>query len=177
MQIEHDIFSGLGETTLSNKDNESLGSEGDALTNNVEPDLNATAEEDKRNDNIMSALNGISIIPLLGDFKSLTRTKYKNFFDHVYLSQHSAHWMGFDEFKSILRSSEDGHASSASSSTGTVEVETGKFIFQLKEKDQIALLDKITSLAQGNGFVRVDEGGSTNTEDMLHLNTISFKTK
>ena len=179
MQIEHDIFSGLGKVEpIDMKPMEIKDEENNEINENVAGEKNPPPEQvqeenkpsiscaSSRNEIINQALNGISIIPLCGDLKTLGKKKYKNRFDHIFLSQHSAHWMGIEEFKSILRSEEEGCESASSS----VDVETGKFIFQLGKKDQMALLDKIKNLAEGNCFIQNYEG-----MEELDLNTLSFK--
>jgi hypothetical protein len=98
------------------------------------------------------ALHGISIIPLLGnldDFLS-KKKKYQGRFDYVFLSQGVAQWIGSNNFKSILRCPTDDGREKV-----LVEVESGKYIFQLKEKDQKALHERIKSLAEGQGLMEI----------------------
>jgi len=111
--------------------------------------------------NVITSLNGINIIPVLGNLQTLAKQKYQDRFDYVFLSQHSAHWLGNQEFKAAL------------GDQAIIEVETGKFVYQLKEKDQLQLVQKITSIAEESGFEKdaVDDGEKN---DLMH-NTIRFK--
>ena len=117
--------------------------------------------EDKMDPNVIAALNGINIIPVLGNLQTLSKQKYQDRFDYVFLSQHTAHWLGNEEFKSAL------------GDQAIIEVETGKFVYQLKAKDELKLVEKIMSIAEENGFVK-DEVDGEEENDLIH-NTIRFK--
>ena len=144
MQIEHNIFSGLGTDIPKKGDG---NEEGSSVSNE-----DSTSQ--RRNENIMNALEGISIIPILGDSRTLAKKKFKDRFDHVFLSQHGAHWMGLDCFKSILRTG-DHHC-------GSVEVETGKFVFPLDDTNEAELLSKVINLAEKSGLIRCSVNKSGN---------------
>ncbi len=159
MQIEHDIFSGLGNVEPMYR-NSSKTEDADRI------DGDEISIETSRYRNMKKALDGISIIPVYGDMKNLEKKKFNNLFHHVFLSQHTAHWIGLQEFRSILRSeSDDGREQSSS-----VDVETGKFIFQLGKKDQGELLEKIKRIGEGNGLcLNLCRG-----KEEIELNTVSF---
>ena len=191
MQTQHDIFSGLdletkvisSRETLSNSDaNKTTCTTNACNQKEIEPTHSdhSANERNNLNENIKNAMDGITIIPLIGDIKTLSwNKKYKRRFDHVFLSQHSAHWIGCDELKCIMRSNDNdkqiyipSHANvqNEHGSSVDVEVETGKFIFQLTEKDQLALLKKVRDLAKGNYFVEETVEGDKD----LGLNAMQF---
>lgn len=143
MNFEHDIFSGLGNKkgklqTTAGLDDAEAGSEPNSGKRG------GALQGDETNPNVIAALDGITIIPVLGDVHTLSKKKYRGRFDFAFLSQHAAHWLRNQEFKSAL------------SNQAVVEVETGKFVYQLKEKDQLQLLEKINSLAMANGFQKAE---------------------
>jgi hypothetical protein len=168
MQIEHDIFSGLGHSDLIDSSKSNNATEVQGASNATD----SKSLSKGRYECIKQALDGISIIPIQGDLKTMKKKKYQNRFDHVFLSQHCAHWIGLEEFKSILRSKQEEDQNGEDDPrkcVSSVDVETGKFIFQLNEKDQMALLDKIKALAEKNNFVPLYDEMCE-----LELNTLSF---
>ena len=163
MVIEHDIFSGLGN---DRKSKANVGSDDDK-NNKASPELNsgnrAFQEGDETNPNVMmAALDGFTVIPVLGNVQTLSRKKYHGRFDFVFLSQHAAHWMRNPEFKSAL------------GNQAVVEVETGKFVYQLKKKDQLQLLEKINSIASASGF-RKEEMNACESEELTELDCNSLR--
>jgi predicted house-cleaning noncanonical NTP pyrophosphatase (MazG superfamily) len=162
MVIEHDIFSGLGD---DRKSKPIVGSDDDK-NNKASPELNsgnrAFQEGDETNPNVMAALDGLTVIPVLGNAQTLSRKKYQGRFDFVFLSQHAAHWMRNPEFKSAL------------GNQAVVEVETGKFVYQLKKKDQLQLLEKINSIASASGF-RKEEMNACESEELTELDCNSLR--
>lgn len=128
MKKTGDIFSGLGEESTGNID------EKDDLDDDSGNCLNSS---DVRSNNVEEALDGVKLMPLCGDLKSLLiKKKYKNMFDHVYLSQQTAHNLEQSTFKSILKSG------------GTVSVESGKYVFPLGTDSQQKIMDdKIVGMA------------------------------
>jgi hypothetical protein len=141
-------------------------------------------------------LKGITVIPLLGDLDNLLskKKKFLQRFDYVFLSQRVAHWFGSDKFKPILRSSrqsrhpENDYDIPPNSSSDCcpcpchrnvknnvqVEVESGKFIFQLQEKDQIALYDRIKNMAKIQGFTEIPSSRKNTNISETSWNTSTF---
>mmetsp|Transcript_2357 Transcript_2357/g.4392 ORF Transcript_2357/g.4392 Transcript_2357/m.4392 type:complete len:638 (+) Transcript_2357:666-2579(+) len=142
-------------------------------------------------------LHGITIIPLLGDLDNVLskKKKYQGRFDYVFLSQRVAHWLGSDKFKSILRlhciipddnnnnnnNNQEQDTTNAPTTTTSssfldgnarVEVESGKFIFQLQEKDQIALYKRIKTMAEMQGFDEIPLSSRKSSNSSSNTNTI-----
>lgn len=158
MEIEHNIFSGLG--NMENARTAGVDAEASSKSCSGEKVLVQEGPEDEMDPNVIASLNGINIIPVLGNLQTLSKQKYQDRLDYVFLSQHTAHWLGNQEFKSAL------------GDQAIIEVETGKFVYQLKEMDQEKLVEKIMSIAEENGFVKDEVDGKEN--DLMH-NTIRFK--
>ena len=157
MEIEHNIFSGLG--NMENARTAGVDAEVSSKSCSGKQALQE-GPEDEMDPNVIASLNGINIIPVLGNLQTLSKQKYQDRFDYVFLSQHTAHWLGNQEFKAAL------------GDQAIIEVETGKFVYQLKEKDQLQLVEKIMSIAEENGFGKDEVDGEEND---LMRNTIRFK--
>ena len=151
-----DIFSGLGEETTYVGTNSVMKDEKDGLYNDnysttKSTDLRSNSVEKLRDVKTDKVLDGVKIMPLSGDIKNLlTKKKYKNKFDHVFLSQQTAHYLEQDGFKSVLRSG------------ATVSVETGKFVFPLstncQQKEMVAkIMQMATTLEMLPNYQATDD--------------------
>lgn len=126
-----------------------------------------------RGDCIEKSINGVNIILLKGDLKTVaSKNKYKNKFHQVHLSQHAAHNFGESYLRDLVKTDSEDQLE-VDDVSGTIMVETGKFIFPLHKKEHAKLSSKIVEMGEKSGFVHINTDSTNQMED---LNTIRFKT-
>ncbi len=190
MKKEHDIFSGLGESTCTCNELKELESACKSVDldlhdgkqeflskdenddTNAPPVQNLKTKMNDENEPIHEATNGIKIIPLKGNLKTIaSKKKYKHLFDHVHLSQQSAHLLREDYLRTILKS-DSGRGSSVSidgsSNVSSISVETAKYLFAINEHLRDEIKNKILDMGRENSF-------STSQHDGTSPNTIFFE--
>ncbi len=171
MAIKHNIFSGFGKGST------------ESIMEEIDGKSDVIFDISKRNEHISKSLDGVTVTLIAhDDFDALRNKKrYQNMFDYVYLSQHAAHWIGESQFKSILRNNNEknhdpnsilGPEYNNPSRVSSIEVETGKYIFQLNETKQKELLNKIISIAEENGLEPIQP--AYNAEDKLQHSSLIF---
>jgi hypothetical protein len=186
MKKERDIFSGLGEVADEKESRDESKLTVELLDENIqkgsmdvntsdkvatqmnpisEPQQNPSKQKRKC---IGQSMNGIRIIPLKGSLKSIAqKSKYKNFFNHVQLSQASAHFLEQGSMKDILKS-KPSHRSSQS----TVSVETAKFMFPVAKKMQSEIITKIVDMGTSSNFEPIN---MTSHHDCVNESILSFR--
>lgn len=192
MKKEREIFSGLGQTSITignNKDRKGLESnipddkrcsveDGDSLSNHMSSHENGAKaiSSGKRNPYIEQSIQGITINLVKGDFKTITsRKKYRGMFHQIHLSQKSAHWLGDVDLKEILN--RDNEHESKRRIQSIISVETTKFMFPLKEKQQAAMKTKIIEIGRKNGLNplgHVEESLDSHVSRLRDLSIVCF---
>ena len=164
MKKAGDIFSGLGEGA-STGSKISTKIEGNASKCNI-PLQNLDGSEEITADYTGNegfkdeALNGIEVIPLSGNFRSLLeKKKFKDYFHHIYFSQQAAHFLECQQLKSILRNR-----------GSSLSIETGKYIHALAgDEQQTALTEKILQMAEVNGLKVSNNQGNISDVNLLQF--------
>ncbi len=183
MKKERDIFSGLGQDSncMSNKDEDNHELSSHKSSNHDEQhtldsqdnqgEEHQSVEMLKGRNLIMErSIDGISIILIKGDLNNImSKRKYTDFFHQIHLSHQSAHFLGSEEFKKIMK-----HLGSTCKVRPIISAETGKFIFPLQKKDRDVMHSKILEMGTANGLIPV--GIDKNNSHLSHdLNMICFE--
>jgi len=152
-----------GETVNGNEQAESKKS---ALENSVKPKPPAPSEESEaeklekreririrqaanRARNIVSTLKDVKIFPMSSIEENsvqktlLSKSKFQNFFDHVFVSQHAVHHCGTEGFSNILKQG------------GTLRMETGKHIYALQRAQLQELVGKMGEMCNSHNDLQI----------------------
>jgi len=101
--------------------------------------------------NIVEALSNVKIFPMSNPEKDsvkvslLAKPKFKNFFDHVFVSQHAVHHVGEEGFCDIIKTG------------GSLRLETGKHIYALQEAQLKELASKMGEMVFATKALEVIE--------------------